>query len=195
MTTGSNVTRGAQDLFVPRDGKLCLGREECVAAQSEVMKFVGAGTRGIPIWLAVTYLSSNVVLNSLNFYWFGKMIETVRKRFDKKPKDKDEASRTTDGEEKKDENREAVRRRKSSIVLDGADGLQRSMMDGSGDTEGSAAIGGSEMARQLEKMNAEQKRDLVDEMEHRAKSSALENHTAAAATTTTSGQGDAARRR
>ncbi|KAF7512884.1 hypothetical protein GJ744_011987 [Endocarpon pusillum] len=202
MTTGSNVTRGAQDLFVPRDGRLCLGREECVAAQSEVMKFVGAGTRGIPIWLAVTYLSSNVVLNSLNFYWFGKMIETVRKRFDNKPKEKDEASRADDGEKKKkDEKREAVRRRKSSIVLDVADGLQRSMMDGSGDTDGSVAAGGSEMARQVrEKMNAEQRRDLEDEMEHRAKSSALENHNAAtaataAATTTTFGEGDAARRR
>ena len=192
MTTGSNVTRGAQELFVPRDGRLCLGREECVAAQSEVMKFVGAGTRGVPTWLAVTYLSSNVVLNSLNFYWFGKMIETVRKRFDNKSKDKDEGSRADDREKKKDEKREAVRRRKSSIVLDVADGLQRSMMDGSGDTERTAA-GGSETARQLlEKMNAEQRRDLEDEMEHRAKSSALENHTAAAAT---SGEGGAARRR
>jgi hypothetical protein len=29
----------------------------------------------------VTYLSSNLILNSLNFYWFSKMIETVMKRF------------------------------------------------------------------------------------------------------------------
>ncbi|KAL8747332.1 MAG: hypothetical protein Q9184_007618, partial [Pyrenodesmia sp. 2 TL-2023] len=35
----------------------------------------------IPTWLALTYLGSNVVLNTLNFYWFGKMIETVKKRF------------------------------------------------------------------------------------------------------------------
>jgi len=26
-------------------------------------------------------LGSNIVLNTLNFYWFGKMIETVKKRF------------------------------------------------------------------------------------------------------------------
>jgi hypothetical protein len=35
----------------------------------------------IPVWLALVYLGSNVILNSLNFYWFGKMIETVRSRF------------------------------------------------------------------------------------------------------------------
>ncbi|KAI9674143.1 MAG: hypothetical protein M1817_001961 [Caeruleum heppii] len=35
----------------------------------------------VPKWLAVTYLGSNIVLNTLNFYWFGKMIEAVRKRF------------------------------------------------------------------------------------------------------------------
>lgn len=35
----------------------------------------------VPTWLAVVYLGSNVVLNTLNFYWFGKMIETVRSRF------------------------------------------------------------------------------------------------------------------
>lgn len=36
----------------------------------------------IPLWLVITYLASNVVLNLLNVYWFGKMIETIRKRFD-----------------------------------------------------------------------------------------------------------------
>ncbi len=192
MTTGSNVTRGAQQLFVPRDGRLCLGREECVAAQSEVMKFVGTGTRGVPIWLAVTYLSSNVVLNSLNFYWFGKMIETVRKRFEKKP----QGSEGKDGEKKDaegDGKRGTVRRRKSSIVLDVADGLQRSMMDGSAETEGVAAAGTETVQQARDKMNAEQSRDLENEMEGRAKSSALENHTAVA--TANSVAGEPARRR
>lgn len=54
-------------------------------AQSEVMKFTGAHTTAIPFWLAGVYLTCNLVLNSLNFYWFGKMIETVRKRFQGKP--------------------------------------------------------------------------------------------------------------
>ncbi len=42
----------------------------------------------IPTWLALTYLGSNVVLNTLNFYWFGKMIETVKKRFQPSEKGK-----------------------------------------------------------------------------------------------------------
>lgn len=40
-----------------------------------------AGNYPLPTWLATTYLISNIVLNTLNFYWFGKMIETVSKRF------------------------------------------------------------------------------------------------------------------
>lgn len=46
---------------------------------SEIMRFAGA--RDVPVWLAVSYLSANLVLNGLNYYWFGKMIETIRKRF------------------------------------------------------------------------------------------------------------------
>ena len=44
-----------------------------------MMRF--AGDYAMPTWLAVVYLSSNIVLNTLNFYWFGKMIETIKKRF------------------------------------------------------------------------------------------------------------------
>lgn len=39
----------------------------------------------IPLYLAFLYLGSNLVLNTLNFYWFGKMIETLRKRFEAPP--------------------------------------------------------------------------------------------------------------
>ena len=35
----------------------------------------------VPLWLAMAYLGSNLVLNSLNFYWFYRMILTVAKRF------------------------------------------------------------------------------------------------------------------
>ena len=35
----------------------------------------------LPLWLAVTYLGSNLILNALNFYWFAKMIDALRKRF------------------------------------------------------------------------------------------------------------------
>jgi hypothetical protein len=44
-----------------------------------VMRF--AGEEYVPVWLAFTYLGSNIILNTLNFYWFGKMIEALRKRF------------------------------------------------------------------------------------------------------------------
>jgi hypothetical protein len=36
----------------------------------------------VPMWLAAAYLLSNLTLNGLNWFWFGKMIETLRKRFD-----------------------------------------------------------------------------------------------------------------
>ena len=58
--------------------------EKSFNADAEIMRFAGEGL--VPVWLASTYLASNVVLNTLNFYWFGKMIETVRKRF--RPKEK-----------------------------------------------------------------------------------------------------------
>ncbi|RVX73773.1 hypothetical protein B0A52_02663 [Exophiala mesophila] len=72
-------------IFAPRNGELCLGDTECLLNQSEVMKFAGGHTQAVPVWMAAVYLTCNLVLNSLNFYWFGKMIETVRKRFDGKP--------------------------------------------------------------------------------------------------------------
>ena len=45
----------------------------------EIMKYTGEEV--LPLWLAVTYLGSNLVLNALNFYWFAKMIDALRKRF------------------------------------------------------------------------------------------------------------------
>jgi hypothetical protein len=36
----------------------------------------------IPVWLAGIYVVSNVVLNSLNWFWFVKMISAVKKRFE-----------------------------------------------------------------------------------------------------------------
>ena len=52
----------------------------------------------MPAWLAIVYLSSNVVLNTLNFFWFGKMIETIRKRF-AESKDKTGRRKSEDKEE------------------------------------------------------------------------------------------------
>ena len=41
------------------------------------------GENPVPPWLAVAYVVSNTVLNVLNFYWFGRMVTTIKKRFDK----------------------------------------------------------------------------------------------------------------
>lgn len=51
-----------------------------VLAPTGVMRFATASST-VPTWLAVTYLMSNITLNSLNFYWFVMMIRAVRKRF------------------------------------------------------------------------------------------------------------------
>ncbi|KAL9131289.1 MAG: hypothetical protein Q9217_000724 [Psora testacea] len=52
---------------------------EPLGEADEVMRY--AGKHALPGWLASVYLTSNILLNTLNFYWFGKMIETVRSRF------------------------------------------------------------------------------------------------------------------
>ncbi|EDN02193.1 conserved hypothetical protein [Histoplasma mississippiense (nom. inval.)] len=52
------------------------------ATNAEASKFADDSMAGsVPLWLVATYLSSNFTLNSLNFFWFWRMIETVMKRF------------------------------------------------------------------------------------------------------------------
>ncbi|KAI1115194.1 TLC domain-containing protein [Nemania sp. NC0429] len=51
------------------------------ARYADTMQFAAEST-AVPMWLAAIYVGSNLTLNSLNFYWFFKMIEAVRKRFD-----------------------------------------------------------------------------------------------------------------
>ncbi|KAL8664022.1 MAG: hypothetical protein Q9168_007992 [Polycauliona sp. 1 TL-2023] len=41
------------------------------------------GELPVPAWLAIAYLASTTALSCLNFYWFGKMVQAVAKRFDK----------------------------------------------------------------------------------------------------------------
>lgn len=49
-------------------------------SNSEIMSFADGAT--IPLWLAVIYTASNLVLNTLNWHWFFKMIAAVKKRFE-----------------------------------------------------------------------------------------------------------------
>lgn len=64
-----------------------------------MMAFV-KGAEPIPVWLASIYLASNLVLNTLNWHWFFKMISAVRKRFEPAKKEKEvplSAQRVPDG--------------------------------------------------------------------------------------------------
>ncbi|KAI2621052.1 DUF887-domain-containing protein [Hypoxylon sp. NC1633] len=58
---------------------------------ADTMQYVSESTT-IPLWLAAIYTGANLTLNSLNFYWFFKMIDAVRRRFN--PDEKD--SKTTE---------------------------------------------------------------------------------------------------
>lgn len=58
-----------------------------------------AGDYFIPKWLAVVYLGANIVLNTLNFYWYGKMIETIKKRFTESGEKKKGAAAPVEKEE------------------------------------------------------------------------------------------------
>ena len=47
--------------------------------RNDMMQF--AGEEDCPLWIALVYWGSTIILDSLNFYWFGKMIDAVRRRF------------------------------------------------------------------------------------------------------------------
>lgn len=49
-------------------------------SESLVMQYATSEST-VPTWLAVSYLASNITLNTLNFYWFIMMIRAVLKRF------------------------------------------------------------------------------------------------------------------
>ncbi|KAI1650560.1 DUF887-domain-containing protein [Daldinia loculata] len=63
---------------------------------TNTMRFVSQPD-SIPLWLAAVYTASNITLNSLNFYWFFKMIDAVRKRFDPKGKEVKVEEEPTEG--------------------------------------------------------------------------------------------------
>lgn len=82
-----------------------------VPIHNELMRF--AGPEYLPLWLAIIYLGSNLVLNTLNFFWFGKMIDAMRKRFvpAKQKKTKVEVVHQSNGVVKVDADETVVRRR------------------------------------------------------------------------------------
>ncbi|KAK5126100.1 hypothetical protein LTR85_011455 [Meristemomyces frigidus] len=48
--------------------------------QEQTTAFMGEAY--LPLWLAASYLLANLTLNLLNIFWFTKMVQTIRKRFD-----------------------------------------------------------------------------------------------------------------
>jgi TLC domain len=79
-------------VFQLRDETFCID-EACAKANAELSRFSHQIDNGLPLWLSLTYVISNIVLNGLNYYWFSKMIETVLKRF----RDPDASSKTIEG--------------------------------------------------------------------------------------------------
>ena len=73
-------TAGTITLFDPDVGKLNTTTATSAVLKTDMMRF--AEGQRVPLWLTAAYLASNITLNGLNWFWFGKMIETIRKRFD-----------------------------------------------------------------------------------------------------------------
>lgn len=74
------VNVNAAVFYPARDGSMCID-ESCARANAEITKFKDFTAAGVPTWLVVTYVGSNMILNFLNYFWFSKMVETVLKRF------------------------------------------------------------------------------------------------------------------
>ncbi|KAJ5611649.1 hypothetical protein N7528_008754 [Penicillium herquei] len=74
------VNVNAQVFYPARDGSMCID-ETCARANAEIARFKDYTAGGVPTWLVVTYVTSNLILNFLNYFWFFKMVETVMKRF------------------------------------------------------------------------------------------------------------------
>ncbi|KAF3161930.1 hypothetical protein TWF106_004961 [Orbilia oligospora] len=58
-----------------------VGSDIYLAWQNPPLDIVQQG-RSVPAWLALSYVTSNLILHFLNFYWFGKMVDALRRRFD-----------------------------------------------------------------------------------------------------------------
>ncbi|KAL2824640.1 TLC domain-containing protein [Aspergillus cavernicola] len=133
LTLFSPVDITAQ-VFQPRsDGSLCIN-EACVKANAQISKYSKYTAGGVPTWLVFTYITSNIILNGLNYYWFSKMIETVMKRF-RGPSTSDSQRAPAKGSRNpKEENKEnAVEDLAQQALLDAASKL--------GQEEGSLFLG------------------------------------------------------
>ncbi|KAL4813245.1 TLC domain-containing protein [Aspergillus spinulosporus] len=124
-----NIT--AQIFQARDDGSLCIN-EACIKANAEITKYAKHTAVGVPTWLVVTYITSNLILNSLNYYWFSKMIDTVMKRF------RPQKEKSKEAEKPRNHNKEAsaVEELAQQAVLDAVSKLEQE--------EGSLFLGDNE---------------------------------------------------
>lgn len=65
--------------------RLLWGTYQSVRMYQDIWTALQTPGGGLPVppWLAAAYVVSNTTLSVLNFYWFGRMVKTVRRRFEK----------------------------------------------------------------------------------------------------------------
>lgn len=86
------VSTNAPVFKLGEGGALCVD-DSCLRANAEISQFAHHFTDvSLPQWLPIAYVISNLILNSLNFYWFSQMIDAVLKRFRQQPAEKKEAA-------------------------------------------------------------------------------------------------------
>lgn len=82
------VSTNAPVFKLGEGGALCAD-DSCLRANAEISQFAHYFTDvSLPQWLPIAYVVSNLILNSLNFYWFSQMIDAVLKRFRQQPAEK-----------------------------------------------------------------------------------------------------------
>lgn len=89
--TGSNaqLVNGIALIVSFGGSRLAWGTYQSVRMYQDIwLAFKTPGGLPVPPWLAIAYVVSNTTLSVLNFYWFGKMIQALMKRFEK-PEGKD----------------------------------------------------------------------------------------------------------
>ena len=64
-------------------------KTKLLAMEDELPNVASKQIESLPLWLIAIFMISNILLNGLNFIWFGKMIEAIRHR-EKSPTTKKE---------------------------------------------------------------------------------------------------------
>lgn len=83
--TGSRAQwiNGAVLLSTFAGSRLLWGTYQTFNMFRDIWNVYQGSSSGLPVppWLALTYVAANTTLCALNFYWFGRMVETVTSRF------------------------------------------------------------------------------------------------------------------